>query len=162
MTYRNLAQGHRHQAERLGPRIALRYKRHGLYHDLSWERYYAAALACASALVEAGIAPGDRVGLLAENRLEWLIADMGILAAGAVNVPPHAPLTAKQVAYQLADAGARWLFVSTAEQLDKIRQVAEQLPDLKGIVIFDSEPRERRTENRERRTENPKRMTDDS
>lgn len=138
MSYRNLAEAHRRQAERLGPRPALRYKRHGLYQDMSWDEYYADALACAAGLVEAGIAAGDRVGLIAENRLEWLLADMGILAAGAVNVPPHSPLTAKQVAYQLHDAGARWVFVSTREQLDKIHQVRGELPDLKGVVVFDT------------------------
>src|SRR5438552_4184595 len=113
MTYRNLAAMHRLQAERLGPRPGLRYKRHGLYHDLSWERYRNDALACAAALIDAGIRPGDRVAMLSENRVEWLIADMGILAAAAINVPPHAPLTARQVSFQLADAEARWLFVST-------------------------------------------------
>ncbi len=127
----------RRQSERLGRRPAVRYKRHGLYHDLSWEEYDEQALACAAALAEAGIAPGDRVGLLSENRLEWLIADMGILGAGAVNVPPHAPLTSRQVQFQLADAGARWLFVSTRAQLEKIRQVREQLPELCGIVVFE-------------------------
>src|SRR5919109_4779621 len=105
MTYQNLANPHRRKADRLGPRPALRQKRHGIYHDLSWEQYRAHALACAAALADAGIAPGDRVGLAAENRVEWLVTDMGILAAGAVNVPLHAPLTARQVHYQLADAG---------------------------------------------------------
>src|SRR2546426_11739012 len=120
---RNLAELLRRQGERLGPRPALRFKRHGLYHDLSWANYVAQARACAAALVDAGITPGERVGLLAENRLEWLIADMGILTSGAVNVPPHAPLPAKQVHFQLADAGVRWLFVSTAEQVAKIRSI---------------------------------------
>src|SRR6516165_8834043 len=103
MIYRNLAELHRLQAEALGNRPALRFKRHGLYHDLSAQAYRARSLACAAALVDAGIAVGDRVGLLAENRLEWLLADMGLLAAGAVNVPPHAPLTPHQIHYQLAD-----------------------------------------------------------
>jgi long-chain acyl-CoA synthetase len=137
MTYRNLIEMHRLQAERLGPRPALRFKRHGLYHDLSWAQYRADALACAAALVDAGVRPGDRVGLLSENRVEWLIADMGILTAAAVNVPPHAPLTARQVHYQLADAGACWLLVSTREQLDKIRAVRRELPMLRGVVVFD-------------------------
>jgi long-chain acyl-CoA synthetase len=137
MNYRNLAELHRRQAERLGPRPALRYKRHGLYHDLTWEEYRADALACAAALLEAGIEPGDRVGLLAENRVEWLIADMGILAAAAVNVPPHAPLTARQIHYQLADAEVRWLFVSTSCQLDKVRQIRHELPALRGVVVLD-------------------------
>jgi long-chain acyl-CoA synthetase len=137
MSYRNLVEMHRVQAERLGPRPALRFKRHGIYHDLSWVDYRAEALACAASLIDAGIQPGDRVGLLSENRVEWLIADMGILTAAAVNVPPHAPLTASQIEFQLADAGARWLFVSTAEQLAKVQGVLPNLPGLRGIVTFD-------------------------
>jgi hypothetical protein len=46
MIYRNLAEMHRIQAERLGPRPAVRWKRHGLYHDISWEQYRADASGC--------------------------------------------------------------------------------------------------------------------
>jgi long-chain acyl-CoA synthetase len=137
MTYQNLAAMHRCQSDRLGPLPALRFKRHGLYHDLSWEHYRADALACAAALIDSGVQVSDRVGLLSENRVEWLLADMGILTAGAVNVPPHAPLSAAQVQFQLADAGASWLFVSSREQLAKIRQVRNELPALRGVVVFD-------------------------
>src|SRR5262249_25412672 len=97
MVLRNLVELHRVQAERLGGRPALRFKQPSLYHDLSWQRYREKALACAAALADAGIGPGDRVGLLAENSVEWLIADMGIMTAAGVNVPPHAPLTGRQV-----------------------------------------------------------------
>ena len=138
MNFRNLTEMLRIQAERLGPRPALRWKRHGLYHDLSWERYRADTLACAAALIDAGVRPGDRVGLLSENRLEWLIADMGILAAAAINVPPHAPLTARQILFQLADAGVCWLFVSTRTQWEKVRAVRAELPMLRGVVVFAS------------------------
>jgi long-chain acyl-CoA synthetase len=137
MQYRNLAELLRLQAERLGPRPAVHYRRYGDWHDLSWEHYRADALACAAALLAAGIQTGDRVGLLAENRVEWLVADMGIMTAAAVNVPPHAPLTARQVQFQLADAGVCWLFVSTREQLEKVRQVRPELPELRGVVSFD-------------------------
>jgi long-chain acyl-CoA synthetase len=140
MPSRNLVELHRVQAERLGPRTALRFKRHGLYHDLSWSQYRAEALACAAALADAGVRPGDRVGLFAENRIEWLLADVGVLTAGAVNVTPHAPLTARQVQYELADSGASWLFVSTREQLTKIEQVRAELPAIRGIVTFDPLP----------------------
>jgi long-chain acyl-CoA synthetase len=137
MNYRNLAELHRRQAKAQGPRPALRYKHDGVYRDLSWHDYHARALACAAALVDVGMAVGDRVGLLSENRLEWLLADMGILAAGAVNVSPHAPLTPAQVHYQLADAGVRWLFVSTREQMEKVRKIRADLPHLEGVVVFD-------------------------
>ena len=137
MTYRNLVEMHRLQAERFGPRPALRFKKYGLYHDLTWADYRTETLAAAAALIDAGVKPGDRVGLLAENRVEWLIADMAILAAAAVNVPPHAPLTSRQVQFQLRDAGVRWLIVSTRAQLEKIRSTRSELPDLRGIVLMD-------------------------
>ena len=128
MSSRNLVELHRLQAERLSPRIALRFKRHGLYHDLPWSQYRADAFACAAALADVGVQPGDRVGLFAENRVEWLLADIGVLTAGAVNVTPHAPLTARQVQYELADSGASWLFVSTREQLARSNRSAPNCP----------------------------------
>jgi len=134
---RNLAELLRHQAMRLGPRPALRFKRDGLYYDLTWQDYHAQALAGAAALVQAGVAPGDRVGLVAENRVEWLIADMAILTAAAVNVPPHAPLTSRQMHYQLEDAGVSWLIVSNKMQMDKIAQIRSQLPRVRGVVVFE-------------------------
>jgi long-chain acyl-CoA synthetase len=138
MLYQNLAQLLRVQAERLGPRPALRYKEHGLYRDRSWQRYRAEALAGAAALVDVGIRPGERVGLVAENSADWLVADMAILTAAAVNVSPHAPLTARQIHYQLAHAEVVWLIVSNAEQLAKVQQMRAELPALRGIVAFDA------------------------
>jgi long-chain acyl-CoA synthetase len=135
--YRNIAELHRRQAAALGPRVALRHKLRGLYSDVAWTAYREAVEACAAALVDAGVQPGDRVGLLSENRAEWLIADLGILAAGAVNVPLHAPLTARQAHFQLHDAGASWLFVSTPAQLEKIQAIRAELPQVRGVVIFD-------------------------
>jgi long-chain acyl-CoA synthetase len=139
MSDRNLVDVQRRQARALGPRPALRGRRHGLFRDLSWEEYDAASRAVAAALVEAGVAPGERVGLLSANRVEWLIADMAILGAAAVNVPPHAPLTARQIQFQLADAGASWLFISDREQLAKVQRVRGELPALRGVVSFDDD-----------------------
>jgi len=138
MDTRNFAALLRTQAERLGPAAAVRFKRDGRWQDVSWQQYRADALACAAALVDVGVRPGDRVAVLAENRVEWLLADMGILTAAAVNVPPHTPLSAAQVHFQFADAGVRWAFVSTAQQLDKVRQVRRDLPMLEGVVVFDA------------------------
>ena len=138
MSDRNLVEVQRRQAERLGRRPALRYRRHGIYRDLTWEQYRTETVAAAAALIEAGVAPGDRVGLVGENSADWLIADMAIMTAGAINVPPHAPLTAKQIHFQLADAEVSWLFVSNRTQLDKVLQIRAQLPLVRGIVVFDS------------------------
>jgi long-chain acyl-CoA synthetase len=140
MSYRNLVEMFRLQAETLHARTALRFKRDGAVREWTWAFYREQVEACAAALVEAGIQRGDRVGLLSENRVEWFAADMALLAAGAVCVSPHAPLTAKQVQFQLAAVEASWLFVSTRAQLERIRQVRHELPALRGIVIFDESP----------------------
>src|SRR5579871_6011027 len=137
MRQRNLAQLHGRQAERLGPRPALRFKRHGLWLDVTWQQYREQTKAVAAALVAQGVKPGDRVGLVAENSVEWLIADMAILTAGAINVPPHAPLTARQIHFQLSDAEVNFLFISNQAQLEKVLQIRSELPPLRGIVVFD-------------------------
>jgi long-chain acyl-CoA synthetase len=137
MDVRNLAELHRRQAERLGPRAAIRFKHLGLYRDLSWNDYLARSLACAASLVEAGIQTGDRIGLVAENRLEWLIADMGILAAGAINVPAHATLSAKQIQQQFEHAGVNFLIASTRPLWEKIRDLPKLMPVIRGVVVFD-------------------------
>ncbi|MGF1580668.1 MAG: AMP-dependent synthetase/ligase [Gemmataceae bacterium] len=135
--YKNLSELHQRQSERLGPRPALRFRRGGTYHEVSWNEYREQAIACAASLIAHGIEPGDRVGLLAENSVQWLIADMGILTAAAVNVPSHAPLAPRQVQFQLSNADVSWLFVSDKIQLDKFHQVRHELPNIKGVVVLD-------------------------
>jgi long-chain acyl-CoA synthetase len=137
MAERNLVEAHRRSCEDLGPGMALRYKGDGLFRDLTWEDYRKQARQCAAALAAAGIEKGQRVGLLSENRVEWPLADLGILTAGAVNVSPHAPLTAGQIQFQLFETQTVWLFVSSLEQMDKIRAVRRHLPDLRGVVVFE-------------------------
>jgi len=137
MRYRNLAEILPGHAQERGSQVAVRFKRDGRYQDLSWSDYRDQVYACSAALVESGIQAGDRVGLLGENRVEWLIADLAILTAGAVTVSPHSSLSARQVHYQMRDADVRWLFVSSAAQLEKVRHVRGELPALEGVVVFD-------------------------
>ncbi len=134
---RNLATLHRETCRRWGADCALRFKRFGRYEDRTWSEYRRQADEAAAGLIELGVAPGDRVAILSENRYEWLIADHAILSTGAVNVPLHAPLTAQQAAYQLSHSEARGIFVSTQEQADKIAAVRDRLPRLEFIVSFE-------------------------
>src|SRR5690348_17133529 len=63
-----------------------------------------------------GVRPGERVALLSETRYEWAIADLGILALGAVTVPLYATLTAEQSRFILENAEAVACVCSTAAQ----------------------------------------------
>ncbi len=84
-----------------------------------------------------GVRAGDHVGLLSENRVEWTIADLGVLNCGAADVPIYATQAPKQVAYILKDAGVEVLFISNQEQYDRVRDELNDCPDLRVIVSFD-------------------------
>jgi long-chain acyl-CoA synthetase len=137
MEHPSIPVAHRAVAERHAGKPALRWKEHGRWREISWRDYRAAADAAAAGLVALGIAPGDRVAILAENRPEWLVADIAILSAGAIDVPLHATLAAEQVGFQLAHSGARAAIVSTPAQAAKIAAVADTLPDLEWVVVID-------------------------
>lgn len=129
---------HRASAARFGARVALRFREHGRFRDLSWTAYRRQADRTASALIEMGIGPGDRIGILSENRYEWLVADIAVLATGAADVPLHAPLSAEQVAYQLGHSGARGVIVSGQAQADKVFASLSELPELEFLISFDA------------------------
>src|SRR5262249_5999836 len=74
--------------------------------------------------------------LISENRWEWVVTDLGILALGGVNVPIYPTLTGDQIAVLLADAGCRIAVVSTRQQFDKLNAVRSQT-QLERIVIMD-------------------------
>src|SRR5690606_29944697 len=84
--------------------------------------------------------------ILSENRWEWLVADHGILSAGAVDVPIHAPSTAAQIQYQLEHSGAIGVLLSTPEQWEKVSSVKAQLPDLRFVIGMDETPATTRLE----------------
>ena len=100
----------------------------GDWHSLTWSAVGKDALRAASWLRAVGVAPGDRVIQISENRYEWLVADIAIHLSQGVHVPVHAPLTGEQIAYQIINSGARVVLVSTPEQVAKLAQVAKTLP----------------------------------
>jgi long-chain acyl-CoA synthetase len=102
-------------------------------HRAAEERVRAISLG----LRELGIAPGERVSILAETRLEWALADYACLCARVADVPIYPTLPANQVEYILRDSGATAVFCSTAAQLDKVRQVRAGLPALRHVIAFD-------------------------
>jgi long-chain acyl-CoA synthetase len=137
MEFNSLSAMHRRTADKMGGRPALAYKHAGLYRTVSWNYYRRRADEAAAGLAALGVAPGDRVGMLSENRLEWVLADVAMLAARVVTVPMHAPLAPKQVQYELHHSDARGVFVSGQAQADKVLDVLDSVPNLEFIVSFD-------------------------
>jgi len=116
---------------------AFRHKTGGRYVDVSHSEMLDKVHRAALGLQALKLAKQDRVVLLSENRLEWVVADLAILSAGCINVPVYPTLPVSQTEYQLADSEARAVFVSTAEQLAKVQACRSRLPKLQHIISFD-------------------------
>lgn len=109
----------------------------GDFVDMTWAALADAALSFAAGLSCLGLAAGDRLAILAFNRVEWIVADLGTLLAGGVDVPLYHTSTATQCQYILGDAGVRFAVVEDAGQLEKVRSVAHGLPALERIILMD-------------------------
>ena len=123
--------------ERFGSRPALRSRKRAGWADMSYQDVASQVQEVAAALRSLGINRGDRVAILSDNRPEWALADYGCLCAGIIDVPIYATLTSPQIRYILGDSGARLVFVSDTDQLDKVEQVREECGSLEWVVVFD-------------------------
>jgi long-chain acyl-CoA synthetase len=112
------------------------YKEDGEWKRISSRELYRRVSGVARGLRACGIKPGDRVAILSENRPEWTIADFAALMIGAATVPIYYTLTSEQCAYVLENSGAKVIFVSTKEQLEKILRI-RALTELERIVVMD-------------------------
>jgi long-chain acyl-CoA synthetase len=115
---------------------ALRFKRDGAWHDISHATLLERVRHTSLALQELGLARGDRVAILSENRPEWAIADYACLTAGLADVPIYPTLPAEQMVHILNDSGSVALFVSTADQAAKIARIRPDVPTLKRVISF--------------------------
>jgi long-chain acyl-CoA synthetase len=113
---------------------------HYLHHfpggsrSFSTEEFFRRTSGLAAGLERLGVARGDRVALLAENRPEWHMADLAVLSLGAIDVPLYPTLTAKQIAYQLNDSGAVAAIVENGAQMEKFLEVRRECPNLRHLV----------------------------
>ncbi len=109
----------------------------GQYVDVSSEEALRRVKALRMGLKSLGVQPGDRVALLSENRIEWALADLGSLCAGAVTVPIYPTLLPDTIEYILSESEPVAIFVSTEEQATKIHQMRDRLPFVRDVISFD-------------------------
>jgi len=101
------------RAAEKGDKPFLWAKREGAWQPTSWAEAARQVAALAASLKAIGLEPGDRVALVSENRPEWLIADLAIMAAGCVTVPTYTTNTTRDHAHVLGNSGARAAIVSS-------------------------------------------------
>jgi long-chain acyl-CoA synthetase len=117
------------------PRVTL-HRQDGGWVATSSRQLYRNVSGVAQALLAWGIAKGERVAILGENRPEWTTADFACQLIGAVSVPIYSTLTAEQSEFILQDAGCRVIFLSTEQQLRKVSPIISRTP-VERIVVMD-------------------------
>ena len=117
--------------------VAMRAKRLGIWRGITWADYADHVDLVGHALLSLGIEAGDRVAIHSENRPEWLFADLGTNAVRGITVGLYPTNPATEVAYLLADSGARILIAEDQEQIDKALLVESQCPTLEHIIYLD-------------------------
>ncbi|MER6396153.1 long-chain fatty acid--CoA ligase [Kitasatospora sp. NPDC001603] len=107
------------------------------WRSLTWAQTATRVYAVAAGLLSLGISPEDRVALMSSTRLEWVIADLGNMCAGAATTAVYPSTNADETAYILSDSGSRAIFVENEKQLAKVVGELGQLPELRTAVLFD-------------------------
>jgi long-chain acyl-CoA synthetase len=118
-------------------RPALKHKVGDEWVDVSYRQLAERVGHCALGLIDLGIQPGDKVSILSNTRPEWTYACFGILGAGATCVSIYQTNSPQECHYVLHHSESRAVFVEDAEQLEKIRQVEAELPDLELIIVME-------------------------
>ena len=113
-------------------------KREGKYVNISAREIVETIEALSAALMDLGLKPGQRVGLLSETRPEWAFADMAILCVSGVTVPIYSTLPPAQIEYIIKDSGMEILFVSGIAAMQKILEIKNRVPQLRKVIVMDA------------------------
>ena len=129
---------HYNQLSQFPKKDALTDKINGKWVPTSTQSMIEQAEALASGLIELGLQPGDKVGLISNNRSEWLITDLGILIAGMINVPIYPTITEEDYEYILNNAEVKVCFVSDEDLFTKVNSVKPKVSSLQHLYSYDS------------------------
>ncbi|MGK0436943.1 MAG: long-chain acyl-CoA synthetase, partial [Flavobacteriales bacterium] len=125
-----------HQLDKYPQDDCLVDKRDGKWIKTSTQEYINKAMEMSRGLLKMGIKPGDKVGLISNNRSEWNIADVAILQIGAVSVPIYPTITEKEYTYIFNNAEIKLCVVSDEELHQKVVSIKPEIPTLGEIFTF--------------------------
>jgi long-chain acyl-CoA synthetase len=124
-------------AEKYASSVAVRQKRDGEWHDVTYAAVGEIVSEIARGLLDLGIEKGDRVGILANTRPEWTYVDFAISAAGGTVVPVYPTNSPKECEWVVGNSEARAIVCEDASQVAKIVAVRDNLPNLETVIVID-------------------------
>src|SRR6202050_1041129 len=126
-----------HAADAYAEQIAVRYKRDGAWHDVTYAQLADAVQEIALGLIDLGIQPGERVCILANTRPEWSYVDMAATSAGTVVVPIYQTNAPEECLWVISDSDACAIVCENEEQLAKIAAIRDRVPNLRTVIVMD-------------------------
>lgn len=117
--------------------VYLREKVDGKWIEITQEQTRETAYKIGAGLMSLGLEKGDKIALLSESRSMWILAELGAMYAGAVDVPLSVNLGEGQdLLFRIHHSDTKWILVS-ANHLPKIRAIMGECPDVKKVIVFD-------------------------
>ncbi|HEX3043080.1 MAG TPA: long-chain fatty acid--CoA ligase [Solirubrobacterales bacterium] len=123
-------------AAQYGPNVAVRYKEGDAWVSKTFAEVLEIVRPLAFGLVTLGVEKGDRVSILGNTRPEWTYFDFAALSIGATVVPIYQTNSPEECRYVLENSDSKVVVVEDAEQLEKVREVRDQLPLLEHVVLM--------------------------
>jgi len=120
-------------------REALRFPTDRGWEALSWEQVGQQAYDLAAGLLALGLGSEERVAVICSTRFEWILADLAVMCAGGATTSVYPSTEPSDVAFIVSDSGSRFVFAEDAEQLAKLRDARDQLPDVVRVIVIDGE-----------------------
>ncbi|WP_426527653.1 long-chain fatty acid--CoA ligase [Bradyrhizobium sp. McL0615] len=124
-------------AKEHGGEIALREKDLGLWRVFTWNDYQTRVHDFALGLIELGLGRGDVIGIIGDNRPDWVAAEIATHAVGAMSLGLYRDVLDEEAAYLLSYGDAKLVFAEDEEQVDKLLALADRAPNLKHIIYSD-------------------------
>src|SRR4051812_27915483 len=121
-------------------REAYRYPVGEQWRSMTWRQSGERVKAIAAGLLSLGLDCEDPVGIPCNRRVEWLLPDFGILAAGGATTTVYPSSTAEECAYILADSDTRYVIIEDDKQLAKLAQHRAAFPKLARVILIDGAP----------------------
>jgi long-chain acyl-CoA synthetase len=128
----------RQRAQRDAQRVAIRQKDFGIWKPVTWAQYYQRACHFGQGLQQLGLPAGGHVGVIAENRIEWVLAQMGAGLVGGIAVGVYSTSPTAEVAYVVGHADIDIMVCEDQEQADKVLEALDQLPRLQKIIVMET------------------------
>ncbi|HEY4450709.1 MAG TPA: long-chain fatty acid--CoA ligase [Solirubrobacteraceae bacterium] len=117
--------------------VAVRYKRDGSWHDVSYAQLAETVQQIGLGLIDLGLQAGERICILANTRPEWTYADMAATSAGAVVVPIYQTNSPEECLWVISDSEACAIVCEDEAQLAKILEIRDRIPNLRTVIVME-------------------------